>query len=784
MMTELRLAGLHASLTIHRDSFGVAHVRAENEHDAWFGQAFVAALDRLWQLEYDRRRATGRWSEVVGRAALAGDTLARRMQLGRSAQADVAAMSAPTRAMFEAYAAGVNAYLQSGLPLPPEYAAAGITPEPWEPWHSCALFKIRHVLMGVWPQKLAQAQLLARIGPDAYARLDGRPPIGSAVILPPDGAVKRTFEAGAEELREAARQLGFLDSLEGGSNSWAVHGGRTTTGKPVLCNDSHRALDVPSVYWQVHITCPDFDAIGATFPGMPGFPHFGHNGHVAWNITHACGDYQDLYIEQFDRERPGHYQTPAGWAEAQLWTERIMVAPDKTPDQPNGERRHEEVPVELWRTRHGPIVHGDPRDGLALALRYTATEEPNRAWECLRPMLGVRTVAELHETQREWVDPANNLVSADIEGNIGYLTRGYLPIRSSEAHRQFPAPGWTGENEWVGRVAFERLPQEINPAAGYIVTANQQIIPGDDPYIAHDFSSPARAERIYELARGADRDVNTDPFTPQEIASWQADVTSRPARAWVSLLQRVGPYTGEAERARAMLVTFDGALLAESAAALLYSFFRREIARGIFEPVMGAAAWIWLTGSDDTTLHAIITRCMANVVDTLDKANGATDSQNGQSWNALLPVALAAAWRRTMQAAGPDPTLWSWSDHHQTNAKHPMALCFPQHAQAEGWTPPRVPVGGDGDTVQVGSYLWRDTPDFPLVSLSVYRQVVDLSRIEHASFVIPGGVSGVPSSPHYQDQLEAWRTRTRIPMHYAPEAVNDAAVETVTLRPV
>jgi len=429
-------------------------------------------------------------------------------------------------------------------------------------------------------------------------------------------------------------------------------------------------------------------------------------------------------------------------------------------------------------------VHGDPRDGLAVALRYTATEEPNRAWECLRPMLGARTVAELHETQREWVDPANNLVSADTQGNIGYLTRGYLPIRSSEAHRQFPAPGWTGENEWVGRVPFERLPQEINPAAGYIVTANQQIIPGDDPYIAHDFSSPARAERIYELARGADRDIGTNPFTPQEIASRQADVTSRPARAWVSLLQCVGPYTGEAERARAMLATFDGTLLAGSGTALLYSFFRRQIARAIFEPVMGKAAWEWLTASDDTTLHAIITRCMASAVAALDQANGPSVSANGQPWDALLPDALTGAWQRTVQTAGPDPTQWRWSNHHLTNAKHPMAFRFPQQAQAEGWNPPRVPVGGDGDTIQVGSYLWRDMPDFPLVSLSVYRQVVDLSEIEHASFVIPGGVSGVPSSPHYQDQLESWRTRTRIPMHYAPQAVQTAAVETMTFRPV
>ncbi|MGH2370732.1 MAG: penicillin acylase family protein, partial [Chloroflexota bacterium] len=491
----LALRGLHAPLTIHCDAYGVAHVRAANEHDAWFGQGFASAQDRLWQMEYDRRRAAGRWAEAAGTAAVAGDVLARRLQLVRSAQADAAAMSPETQAMFEAYAAGVNAYLQSGRPLPVEYELTGLRPEPWEPWHSVAAFKVRHVLMGVWQQKLAQAQLLAMIGPEAYARLDGRSPVGSPVILPPGGAVQRLFEESFDDLRRAAAQLGFLAEAEAGSNSWAVHGSRTTTGKPVLCNDSHRALDVPSVYWQVHVACPVFDAIGATFPGLPGFPHFGHNGSVAWNITHTSADYQDLYVEQFDQDDPARYRTPDGWAVAERRVERIDVAEG----QP--------VEIEVWRTRHGPVVHGDPRSGVALSLRYTATDEPCRGFEVLRPMLLARTVAELQETQRLWVDPVNNLVAADTAGNIGYLTRGYLPIRSSQAHRQFPAPGWTGEHEWIGRVPFERLPGALNPPEGFIATANQQVIDGDEPYIAHDFSPPFRAERIIEL-------LGPHPLTP------------------------------------------------------------------------------------------------------------------------------------------------------------------------------------------------------------------------------------------------------------------------------
>ncbi|MEE9277214.1 MAG: penicillin acylase family protein, partial [Dehalococcoidia bacterium] len=348
---EMTVTGLRERVTIRRDEFGIAHIGAENEHDAWFGQGFASAQDRLWQMEYDRRRAVGRWAELAGAEALAADTLARRMQLESAARADVAAMSAETRAMFEAYAAGVNAFLRSGQPLPVEYELTGATPEAWEAWHSVVSFKIRHVLMGAWQLKLAHASLLARIGAERYAQLDGRAPQGSAVILPPGGKLRDLLMQSADEIAEAAKPLGFLAEAGAGSNSWAVHGSRTTTGMPVLCNDSHRALDVPNVYWQVQVSCPEFNVIGATFPGIPGFPHFGHNGAVAWCITHTMADYQDLYLEEFDPSDASRYRTLDGWRKAEHREETIRV------------RDGDDAPVELWRTEHGPVVHGDPRGG-------------------------------------------------------------------------------------------------------------------------------------------------------------------------------------------------------------------------------------------------------------------------------------------------------------------------------------------------------------------------------------------------------------------------------------
>ncbi|MBO0708289.1 MAG: penicillin acylase family protein, partial [Candidatus Dormibacteraeota bacterium] len=463
-----------AAVDIVRDQFGVPHVRAATAADAWFGAGYACAQDRLFQLDYDRRRACGRWAEIAGASAVPGDILSRRLQLATAAKNDVSAMSPATRSAFDAYARGINAAIEAGAaPLPGRYPVF-----PWEPWHSVAVFKIRHVLMGQWQHKLAQAVLLARIGPDKFWKLETRTAPGSALTVPPGGRLMRVVD---QALSEVTGHLGFLAEAEPGSNAWAVSGGRTAHGGAVICNDSHRLLDTPNVYWQCHVTCPEFDVVGATFPGLPGFPHFGFNGSVAWAITHAGADNQDLYVERFDGSR---YLTPDGWTEAGRHREQIDVL------------HSDPVPVEVWETRHGPVVHGDPAEGLALTLKYTATAQPDRGFECMHAMLTSGSVRELADAQEGWVDPVNNLVCADVRGRIAYQCRGEIPVRTSPSHRALPVPGWDGSCEWAGTVAFEDLPRVIDPEAGFVMTANNTIVDGDEPYISYTFAQPFRAERL------------------------------------------------------------------------------------------------------------------------------------------------------------------------------------------------------------------------------------------------------------------------------------------------
>ncbi|MHB8619126.1 MAG: penicillin acylase family protein [Chloroflexota bacterium] len=747
----MNVDGLDGRVLVRRDAYGIPHIEAGSEGDAWLGLGFCAAQDRLWQMEFDRRRATGRWSEVVGAGAVGADTLSRRLRLADSARLDLDAMSAETRASFEAYAKGVNAYLRSGLPLPPEYGMLGLEPEPWQPWHGVAAFKIRHVLMGAWQHKLAEAMLLVRAGPDAFRKLEPRPPVGSVVAVPPGARLKRLYRQAERDLDAAARQLGFLAEVEAGSNAWVVHGSRTSTGLPILCGDSHRALDVPNVYWQAHLRCPQFDVIGATFPGLPGFPHFGHNGNVGWVITHAQADYQDLYIEQFDAGSPPRYRLPAGWAEADVRQEEIQV------------RGAEPRTIETWATRHGAVVHGDPRAGWALSLRYTATDGACRGLEPLRPMLRSRTVHELLESQREWVDPVNNLVAADIHGNIAYLTRGMVPVRATTAGAQLPVPGWTDAHEWLGMIPFEEMPRLVNPPRGFIATANQAILTSGEPYISYTFAVPFRAERIVERLQSSAQ------WTPQGLAAMQADVLSTAARHWGRRLRDVGPFHGNAERARGLLSDFDGQLNGDSPAAYLYGWFRRALARGICEPLVGTETWRWLAGATLPPTTVMVGRWLASRI------------LNGDVPPETVEQALEHAWTAATDLAGGNPSLWRWEAHHGTNARHSLAGIFPE--EAERLNPPVVEMGGDADTIQAASFGWAEAGPFPVTGLSVYRQVLDLAKLGASSFVIPGGASGVPGHRHYQDQLALWRTHQRVPMTYDADRVDEVCEERLDLDP-
>jgi penicillin amidase len=747
----LSLAGLQGAVEVVRDSLGVPHIKAGSTHDVFFAQGFVHAQDRLWHMEYDRRRALGRWAEYVGPSGVEQDALMRRARLGESAEADYAALNDETRAMLDAYAAGINAFLSITSVLPIELRILGATPERWEPWHSCAVFKVRHALMGSFGNKLWRLRVLKTLGPEWIARLRAGSGDESPLVVPP-GATYTDVPDGIGESARLADLVLSLGDVDGGSNNWVVHGSRTASGKPLLAGDPHRAIDVPNVYYQNHIACPELDAIGYSFVGTPGISHFGHNAHVAWGVTTAQSDSKDFFVERFKPGDPSRYEYRGEWLGADRHTESIQV------------RGAAPVEVDVTVTRHGPVVVGDPASGYALALGYASITEPNRSFEALLPMLRARTVAELDEAKRPWVDPDNNFVMADTSGTIGYLTRGQIPVRPA-ANAWLPVPGWTGEYEWQGVVPFEEMPRARDPEQGFVATANQRIVGPDFPHhISHDYAPPHRAARVNARLRPLKN------ATPADMAAVHADKLSIPSRSFVTLARALEPLDAASREARDRLLAWDGTMGPADVPPTIYAVWREEItaailANPLFEP-LAAVGGRW----DLQPANAMpLTNRLRNVFYSLLVQRDTSMLPPGESWESLGARALASAVAWLAATLGPDQADWRWERLHRTGPRHPLSDTFPEHAEL--LDPPSVGVGGDGDTPQCGAYACPDARDFTITASSVTRYCFDLSDWDNSGWTSPLGASGHPGSPHYADQVTAWSQQRLFPMLYSWDRV-------------
>ena len=751
--------GLDGPVEVYRDGYGVPHVRARSAHGAFFGQGFATAQDRLWQMDYDRRRAYGRWAEFAGGAALEQDTQMRRFQLAPTVRTDYHAVNSDTRKMLEAYADGVNAFIDTTSTLPVEYGLVGGEPERWEPWDCLAVFKVRHILMGVFEAKLWRARLVNTIGPEKAARLCRGYQTGHLLIVPPGADYDGAALDGLEALTNGADAVRWMSDVDSGSNSWALSGSRTASGKPLLAGDPHRGLDTPNVYYQNHISCPEFDVVGLSFPGCPGFPHFGHNSGVAWCVTHAGADYQDLYVERFDPRDATRYDFMGEWRQAEVRHEAIGIRGTKP------------VEIDVTVTHHGPVILQDTDGARGLSFKYTATAGPNLGSECLLSMLTASNVDGLDEAMRPWVDPCNNFLMADVHGDIAYLNRGQVPIRSM-ANAWLPVPGWTGEHEWQGHIPFEELARRKNPETGYIVTANNRIVGKDYPhYIALDFAPEYRARRIIERLRLI-VDANVE-----DMAAVHAERVSIPARVYAELLERVEPRNDYAAVAKRKLQGWDGTMDRHLVAPTIYSAFRYRLHRAI-------AAYL-LEGVVDEVFSAN-GRCAEGQLRylwswlvTKAQENDTSLLPSGADWESLAAEALADGAADLKKRLGDDMDSWQWGRVHHTRPRHTLSDSFPDVAPL--LDPPGVPMGGDGDTPQAASYCSADP--FMLTSTSVSRYVFDLSDWDNSRWISPLGASGHPGSPHYSDQTQIWAEVGLIPMLYDWDGITASAESHQTLSP-
>ena len=757
---SIAVKGLTQPVEVLRDGYGIPHVRAANRRDAFFAQGFVTAQDRLWHMEYDRRRGLGHWAEVVGTAAVEQDITMRRFRLEASARADYRAVDSQTREMLDAYAQGVNAFIEATDALPIEYNIAGLKPEPWQPWDGLVVYKVRHVTMGVFESKVWRAQLVRALGPEKVAALFPGYQPGHLQILPPGATYTGALDDGLEALSRGASALNQLQETESGSNSWVVSGSRTASGKPILAGDSHRALDTPNVYYQNHLACPDFDVVGASFPGVPGFPHFGHNPWVAWCVTHTSADYQDLYIEKFREGDPRYYLHQGQWLSAEVYRETVRVRGD------------DDIDLEVYVTQHGPLISDNPASGLGVALRYTATDGPSLWPQALGEMLLAQDADALVESMRPWVDPVNNFLFADVHGNIGYLCRGEIPVRSLDNAR-LPVPGWTGQQEWQGCIPFEELPQSINPPEGYIVTANNRPVGDDYPhYIAIDFFPGFRAQRVTHAL------LSLEDIRAVDMAKVHADAVSIPALAYIKFLRDVEPRDELSARAREKLLAWSGRMDAAAVEPTIYSAFRDALLGQVLlhnlGPDLAELAW----HPEDRGRGVFLNRLKARLIELIPE----DDRQllpPGESWSGMMFGALAQAVAALGWRLGDDLEEWHWGRLHRTRPRHTLSDAFPD--LAELLDPPSIPTSGDGDTPLAGSY---STAELATVGgLSVFRYSFDLDDWSKSLWAVPLGASGHPGSPHYYDQTEMWRRVEMAPMQYDWEHIASNRESSQVLEP-
>ncbi|WP_174247327.1 penicillin acylase family protein, partial [Acidisphaera sp. L21] len=404
---ELRLSGLTGEVMVYRDNWGIPHIRATTTADAYFAQGFVAAQDRLFQMDLTRRKALGRSAEWLGAEAADSDILVRRLGMEAACKRDYAALTADAKAMLTAYAAGVNAFLQSGAPLPVEYGLLDAVPDEWEPWHSIAVMRRLGLLMGSIWFKLWRTLALPVVGAANAMKLrydDG----GRDLLCIPPGTTATRWAADLAALGPAVEHLLKAmgaetggDETGGGSNNWAVGPAGTATGRPILAGDPHRVFELPGMYAQAHLACDDFDTIGLTVPGVPSFPHFAHNEHVAYCVTHAFMDIYDLFLERFDDTGTAARFREA-WEPASIRRDSITIR--------GGETRS----FDIVETRHGPVIAGDPKSGAVLTLRSVQFAETDHSFDCLPRMARAHTVPALYEATRGWGMIDHNLVAGDV----------------------------------------------------------------------------------------------------------------------------------------------------------------------------------------------------------------------------------------------------------------------------------------------------------------------------------------------------------------------------------
>jgi penicillin G amidase len=748
---ELRVPGLNASVTVIRDTSGVPHIEAASLEDLFFAQGYITAQDRLWQMDMSRRYGRGELSEIFGQRTLSVDKRHRILQTRQAAERAVAALNPRDKALLDAYVRGVNALVTAQREhLPIEFHVLGYAPRPWTAEDSMMVgVNIAESLSSEFLVEHAREAVTAKLGGELAADLyvsgswRDRIPGVSRDAVPLSDAVGQTQDGGAEDRALLQRAMAELcDTCFPGSNNWVLSGAHTVSGKPLLSNDMHLQHSIPNVWYEVQLQSGDFNVAGVSFPGLP-FVVGGHNQFIAWGFTNLGPDVQDLFIETFNSD--GKYLAPEGWLEPQHSLETIKV------------KGGTDVIVDVLRTRHGPIVTDLlPGEARKIALQWTIYD-PQAVQLPFFEMNAARNWKDFTAALAQFGGATQNVVYADVDGNIGYHAAGRVPLRKAGTGA-VPVPGADGSGDWAGYIPFEQLPGTYNPSSGIIATANARVVPEKYFYrLANQWGSPYRTERIYRVLESGRK------FSAADLLALQMDTYSEFDRVLANnLVYAVDHANNPSERIRKaadLMRGWNGYVEVEAVAPTIATHTRRKLWRLLLEPKLGPDweryQWFGSSVALERILQSRPARWLPAAYPT---------------WNDLLAKAVDDAV--TDPVAPRDLANWKWGSYSPITLQHPIFGDIPLLNRFSG--PGTRPQSGSGSlTIKAAGKVFGASQ----------RATYDVSDWNASTLNIVTGESGQLFSPNYNNHWDAWYKGLPVKLPFTASAVNASARHRVVLKP-
>ncbi|RDD60637.1 penicillin acylase family protein [Ferruginivarius sediminum] len=732
---EIRLRALEQPVEVVRDGNGIPTIKAGSLYDAYTALGFLHAQDRLWQMDFMRRTAAGRLSEVVGEGTLGIDRFMRVMGFGRLAEEQLQHIAPGTRGALEAYSAGVNAFIDSDPTLPLEFQILGYEPEPWTAADSLSWVRLMAMqLSGNWRQEIVRARMEEKLDTRQLAFLFPDYPADAPTTVEEGRAALHSLPLG-----ELASLLPYELQPKSASNAWIVSGQRTVGGKPILANDPHLGLQAPGYWYLARVETPEQTLVGATAPGLP-FHILGRNEHLSWGLTTTHSDTQDLFIEKLAEGAPDSYITPDGPRPFDTRTEQIAVEGRETP-----------VELTVRATRHGPVVSDSipAAGGLAssnhvLALAWPALRADDRTPDAIAEINRAENVHEALRTMAKVHSPQQNVHLADDQGNIAVTAPARVPVRA-KGDGSRPVPGWSGEYDWTGFLPFEALPRAINPPDGRIVNANNKVVPDTYPHlIAANWPPPWRAERIEAMLDEAPAPLDVDAMTAMQL-----DARSPMAEILLPTLLRHEVTSRRATQAMKVLRGWDGHMDRNEAAPLIFVAWMDFLNRALFADELGGA----LFGEFASPDPRVIRRAVEEDTQWCDDVS-TRDIREGCA--AQVELALEDALDSLEKRFG-DLGQVTWGGAHNTRLPHPMLSRIPG---LNGLFGAEIATDGGQETVNRGGSRFNGSRSgrYRHVHGAGLRAVHDMAEDPGSSlFMIADGQSGNPLSPHYANLAEDWR---------------------------